>query len=51
MPNDKYALANLNLDELPTLAGASIASGDYLIGFDASAGQFVKIPADYFAAA
>lgn len=51
MANDKYALTNLNIDELPTLAGASLASGDYIIAWDASAGQFVKIDATYFGAA
>ncbi|MGB0496310.1 MAG: hypothetical protein ACPGJI_08130 [Kangiellaceae bacterium] len=51
MSNDKYALANLNIDELPVLAGGSLASGDYIVAYDASAGEFVKIDATYFAAA
>ena len=49
--SDGYDLSVLSIDELPELAGASIASGDYLIGWDASASRFVKIPADYFGAA
>ena len=51
MSNDKYALTTLNIDELPTLAGASLASGDFLVAYDASAGGFVKIDATYFGAA
>lgn len=51
MANDKYALSTLSIDELPTLAGGSLASGDYIVAYDASAGQFVKIDATYFAAA
>lgn len=49
--NDKYALTQLSIDELPELAGASLASGDWLVAWDASAGQFVKIDATYFGAA
>lgn len=45
---DKYDLAYLNLDELPTLAAASFASGDFVIAYDASAGQFVKVDATSF---
>lgn len=48
---DKYDLAYLNVDELPELAGGSLASGDWVIAWDNSAGRFVKIDATYFAAA
>lgn len=48
---DKYDLAYKNIDELPVLAGGSLASGDYIVAYDASADKFVKIDATYFAAA
>ena len=48
---DKYGLAYVNLDELPTLAGASLASGDFVVAWDASAKEWVKVDATYFAAA
>lgn len=48
---DKYDLANLSIDELPTLAGASIASGDFIVVYDASQRRFVKVDATYFGAA
>ncbi len=41
---DKYDLTNLSIDELPLYAGA-VASGDYLVLWDASAGKFVKVDA------
>lgn len=45
---DKYDLTNLSIDELPVLAKASLASGDYLVAWDASQGRFVKIDATSF---
>lgn len=47
--SDKYALAYENIDELATLAAP--ASGDFLVIYDASAGEFKKIDAEYYAAA
>lgn len=41
---DKYDLANLSIDELPLYAGA-VASGDYLVLWDASEAKFVKVAA------
>lgn len=48
---DTYDLANLNINELPVLAGASLTSSDYIPVFDASANRWVKVAATYFAAA
>jgi len=48
---DGYDLTNLEINELPTLAGASLAAGDFIVAYDASAGRFVKIDATYFGAA
>jgi hypothetical protein len=48
---DKYDLTNLSIDELPTLALASFASGDFIVAYDASAGQFVKVDATEVGAA
>lgn len=45
---DKYDLAYKNIDELPTLAAASFASGDWIVAYDASADQFVKVDATSF---
>jgi len=47
--NDKYALAYMNINELAELAAP--ASGDFLVIWDASAGEFKKIDATYYAAA
>lgn len=47
--SDKYALAYENIDELEVLAAP--AAGDYLVVWDASAGKFKKIDAEYYAAA
>ena len=47
--SDKYALAYKNIDELETLAAP--ATGDYLVSYDASAGEFKKIDAEYYGAA
>lgn len=51
MANDKYGLTTLSIDELPELAGGSLASGDWIVAYDVSAGRFVKVSATYFAAA
>jgi len=48
MPNDKYALTTSSIDELPELAGASLASGDWVPVFDVSAQKWVKVSATYF---
>ena len=42
-------LTYLNIDELETVAAP--ATGDFLVIFDASAGVFKKIDAEYYAAA
>lgn len=47
--NDEYALAYKKIDELEVLAAP--ASGDYLVIWDASAGEFKKIDATYYASA
>ena len=51
MKNDEYSLAYKKIDELEVLAGGSIASGDYIPVWDASAGEWKKVDATYFAAA
>ena len=48
---DGYDLTVKSIEELPTLAGASLASGDFVVAWDASAARFVKVDATYFAAA
>ena len=45
---DKYDLAYKNVEELPTLAAASLASGDWIVAYDASEDRFVKIDATSF---
>lgn len=45
---DKYDLAYLSIDELPVLAGGSLTTADYVMVWDASAGQFKKVVATYF---
>lgn len=49
--SDGYDLAYKKIDELEVLAGGSIASGDYIVVYDASAGVYKKVDATYFAAA
>jgi hypothetical protein len=46
---DKYSLAYLNIDELAELSAP--ATGDWLVIYDVSTGEFKKIDAEYYAAA